>query len=170
MRWKILLISLFLVSIVFASPTQEIISKANEFRIDLIRYDPSPVQPGKITDVWFEVTNLGEEADLEVSLAAPFPFTVLSDKPLNFKNFKTGQKVPFKFTISTNKDVQDGEYSLSLEYYSEKIEMRASEDFDVEVKRVNRFISATNVDVTSVSAKKNKIAPGEVAEVGINIK
>ena len=54
----LVLLALFLLLTSAAYARQTVVTSANEMKIDLLRYDPSPVQPGDTTDIWFEIINL----------------------------------------------------------------------------------------------------------------
>ena len=56
---SIILMTLLLVSLVEARVT--VISKGEDLKIDLIKFDPSPVSLGSETEVSFEITNLRKE-------------------------------------------------------------------------------------------------------------
>jgi len=175
MKYKnLLLVLLFLVIFVHSvSATQNILTLGNEFRIDLIKYDPSPVEPGKSSDIWFEIRNLGNEdiTDFEITFVDSFPLTVTSDKTIYLRRLEPGKAVPFKFTIYTNENVQDGDYKVSLQYYSRSVGTGSTESFTIPLKRINRVVSATTAKVTGTMVKidPGKILPGEIAEVLINM-
>lgn len=173
MRKKILLIILFLLLIhpALSYTTQNLISKADEFRIDLLRYNPSPVEPGETTDVWFSITNTNDK-DLEnfkISLVDPFPFSLEPETTITINKLKPGDKETFKFRLKTNKDIQDSSYNLHLQYYSDKIEKETSEAFTITVRRVNRIVSTTDVSIDKIPLEKKKIAPGETFKLTIDI-
>ncbi len=175
MKYKnLLLVLFFLVIFVHSvSATQNILTIGNEFRIDLIKYDPAPVEPGKYTDIWFEIRNLGNEdiTDFEITFVDGFPLTVTSDKTIYLRRLEPGKAVPFKFTIHANENVQEDDYKVSLQYYLRNIGTGSTESFTISLKRLNRIVSATTAKITGTTIKidPGKILPGEAAEVLINI-
>ncbi|MAG50473.1 hypothetical protein CL621_02440 [archaeon] len=175
MKYKNLLLVLFflVVFVNFVSATQNILTIGNEFRIDLIKYDPSPLEPGKSSDIWFEIRNLGDKDihSFEVNLANSFPLTVESDRTIYLSRLEPGKAIPFKFTIHVNENVQDGDYKVSLHYYSKTMGTGSTNSFTIPIKRINRVVSATTAKVTGSTVKidPGKILPGEISEVLIGI-
>ncbi|MFH1972458.1 MAG: COG1361 S-layer family protein [archaeon] len=168
-----LVILLFCLSLV--SATQTVITKSDEYRIDLLRYDPSPMQPAETSVVYFEITNLGDEMvdDLEINLVESYPFLLgegQSDK-VNL-NLAAGEKGSFSFPVFVNKDAEDGFYSLSLSFYSEKKGMYVSQLFTIYVQRVNRVVSATSVSVekSDVEEIPGVLEPGEIGQVSFSVR
>ena len=152
--------------------TQTVISKSDEFRIDLNSYDPSPVQPGETSTLNFEITNLWDEDvdDLVITAVETFPF-FLDDTPatVTIEDLDVGATVGFSFDISVNADVEDGFYTLSMSFESPKKDAVVSEEFTIYVQRVNRIVSATSIDVQSsgVDAIPGVLEPGEIGTVKV---
>jgi len=169
-----LIMALFLLSVVGA--TQTVITSAEDFRIDLVRYDPSPVQPGESSNVHFEITNLGDEdlTDFEILLVDTFPFFLdeSADNIIIIDEFLAGETKEFIFPIDVNANVEDGFYSLGVEVFSEKINKYVTESFTVYVQRVNRVVSATSVSLESsgVEGIPGQLAPGEIGQLSIDVK
>lgn len=166
----LILVLLAILIVSFVSARQTVITRSDEFRIDLVKYDPSPVEPGKVSDIWFEIRNLGEDdqKNFEITLAEEFPFSLKTgtEKILTFATLKSGETNSFKFPMMINENVPDGDHKLKLQYYSKKAGAVLSEPFSIKVKRVNRDVSATTVKVIATT---DMIAPGETAQININI-
>jgi hypothetical protein len=73
---KVLILIFLLLMVGVVSARTTVLSNSNEFRIDLVRFDPSPVIPGSETTVYFEITNLKQETlpQSNARISAPFPF------------------------------------------------------------------------------------------------
>lgn len=171
-RTALIFLALIL-AVSLSSARQTVLSEANELRIDLLRYDPSPVEPGKSSDVWFEITNLEDEDwfNFEITLTDGTPKLLDSDvKKLNFGNLKAGEKITFRFTVTPNKDIIDGDYKLNLGYKSGESKAYMSEPFTIKVKRVNRDVLATDTKVTAIAEQEiGMLTQGEPAELTLTI-
>ena len=169
---KVLFILMVLLLMISVAASQTVISKADEFRIDLNSYDPSPVQPGEMSTLNFEITNLeeGDISSLEITAVETFPF-FLDDvsSSVVVSDLDSGVPVGFSFDISVNSDVEDGFYTLSLSYDSPLKGAVVSESFTIYVQRVNRIVSATSVDVQSsgVDTIPGVLEPGEIGTVKV---
>jgi len=154
-----LIIGLVLVSSIVLGVESKI--AAEELRIDLIRFDPNLYQGGG-SDVIFEITNLGDNMILskEITLVDKFPFSA-KERTITITNLGPGNKVQVKFNVLTNKDVDDGVYSLSIQYYSDKQGVILTKSFDAPVKK--SLVIAT----TRVSVEPDRIKPGDDAAVKI---
>ena len=154
-----LIIGLVLVSSIVLAVESKI--AAEELRIDLIRFDPNLYQGGG-SDVIFEITNLGDNMILskEITLVDKFPFSA-KERTITITNLGPGNKVQVKFNVLTNKDVDDGVYSLSIQYYSDKQGVILTKSFDALVKK--SLVIAT----TRVSVEPDRIKPGDDAAVKI---
>ena len=127
-KYFILILFLLLLSTVSAKTT--VITSAEDFKIDLIRYDPSPIAPGSETTVFFEITNLRANAlpSSEASLSTPFPFENLGQKIIT-PLLNPGETFPFSFKFNTNKNAIPGNYTLSLKYYSDSTKAYITQSF-----------------------------------------
>lgn len=155
------------------SAVQTVITKTEEFRLDLVKYDPSPVQPGETSDLHFEITNLQDEIvnDLEFTIVETFPFFLdeFLENTIEIDSLASGEMVEFVVPISVNANVDDGFYSFSLDYYSEVQNARVSEDFTIYVQRVNRIVSATSIAVESSGVENipGILEPGEIGKMNV---
>lgn len=166
----ILALCLLLVFCQAAAATQTIVTKANELKIDLVKYDPSPVQPDTSTTISFEVTNLGDEElrNLEINMVDKYPFTITSDKTVKFSSLKKGEKAQFSFQVDVNKDAIEDTYPLSLQFFSEKLDSSTSEPFNIEVVKASSGLE-TSIYVESSEETTAVIGPGETADVKLRI-
>lgn len=134
---------------------------AEELRIDLLRYDPS-LNQGSYSDVVFEITNIGDKGILskEITLVDEFPFSA-KDRSVTVTNLEPGKKVQVKFNVFTNKDVDDGTYSLSIQYYSDKQGVGLTKSFDAFVKK--SLVIATS----SIIIEPERLKPGDNANIKV---
>ena len=166
----ILALCLMLVFCQVVAATQTIVTKANELRIDLVKYDPSPVQPGTSTTISFEVINLDNQDinNLEITLVDNYPFIITSEKKVKFSSLKVGEKATFSFQVDVNKDAVEDSYQLSLQYFSEKLSSATSSPFNVQVIKVSSGLE-TSISVESSEETTAVIKPGQTANVKLRI-
>jgi len=175
MKRGVILLVIILFSLSLVSSTQTVITKSDEYRIDLLRYDPSPMQPAETSVVYFEITNLGDVDvdDLEISLVENYPFLLGEGQSSKITlALGAGEKEAFSFPVFVNKDVEDGFYSLNLNFFSEKKNSVVSQPFSLYVQRVNRIVSATSVSVekSEVESIPGVLEPGEIGQVSFSVK
>ncbi|MDD4878192.1 MAG: hypothetical protein PHO02_04095 [Candidatus Nanoarchaeia archaeon] len=153
-----------------AAARQTVVTKANEMKIDLLRYDPSPVQPGDTTDVWFEIINLKDVTinDFDVTFVEDYPFKLVSDKSIHFSRLDAGSKIQFRFTVEVNSNANEASHNVFIQYYSRTAGLITSEPFVVTVKRLGSIVS-TSVGVMQSEGEIERIAPGAMADVAVAI-
>ncbi|MFA5887263.1 MAG: hypothetical protein WC852_00955 [Candidatus Nanoarchaeia archaeon] len=170
-RTILVLLALFLLLSSAAYARQTVVTSANEMKIDLLRYDPSPVQPGDTTDIWFEIINLKDVPmnDFDVTFVEDYPFKMLSDKIIHFSRLDAGGKIQFKFQVEVNANANEAAHNVFIQYYSRTSGTITSEPFAVTVKRLGSIVS-TAISVTQSEGEIARIAPGSVADVEVSIK
>lgn len=168
----ILLLTLAL-AVSSAYARQTVLSEANELRIDLIKYDPSPIEPGKPSDIHFEITNLEEKDwdNFEITLTDGTYKLIDSDtKKLNFGKLRAGERINFKFTVTPDVDIPDGNYKLNIGYKSREAKSFMSEPFTIKVQRVNRYVSATTTKVTATAdLEQGMLTQGGTSELTLTL-
>jgi len=167
----LVLLALFLLLSSAAYARQTVVTKANEMKIDLLRYDPSPVQPGDTTDIWFEIINLKDVPlnDFDVTFVEDYPFKLVSDKSVHFSRLDAGGKVQFKFQVEVNTNANEAANNVFIQYYSRTSGTTTSEPFAVTLKRLGSIVS-TAIGIKQSEGEIARIAPGTVADVEISIK
>ena len=161
----LVVVLLFLISlnIVFARQTV-IISQGNQFRVDLLRVDPSPLTPGGSSDIWFEVFNLDDKPlyDAQIKLSAPFPFSI-ENNMLTVGEIDSGQSSKIKFNIGTNKNAKQGNYNFTLYLYSADSDSYVTSTFQVNVANTGKILTPV-----SVAIEPEEINPGDKGIINVN--
>ena len=154
-----------------AYASQTVVTSAYEMKIDLLRYYPSPVQPGDTTDIWFEIINLKDVPmnDFDVTFVEDYPFKLLSDKTIHFSRLDAGGKIQFKFQVEVNTNANEATNNVFIQYYSRTSGSITSEPFVVTVKRLGSIVS-TAIGIKQSEGEIARIAPGSVADVEVSIK
>ena len=133
---------LILSSFIVTAAQQTIISSSNDFRFDLLRYDPSPLEPGKSSDLYLQVTNLKNTPtpETEIVLAADFPLTI-DNKIQKVSILQPGQSQTLTFHVSANKDTQEGSYKTGIQYSTTGGALN-SEKLNIEVKKIKKSLTS----------------------------
>lgn len=145
---KILLI-LFLLLFVQSALAVETVFKNEEVRIDLNKIDPSPIKPGEIFDIWFDITNVEAYTlrNVEFTISTKFPFSINEGlDTVKIAELKPGEIHSIKYNIKTNANADEGTYDLGLQYLSPKIGSIVSAKFSLDIVK-SKTISATNIKV-----------------------
>lgn len=101
------------------------------FTLNLLKYDPFPVNPGESFDLWVQVQNIGQKdaENVTFEILNEFPFS--SEKPIityefvsgtinAYKNMKAGEQIPqenklvLKYRVKVAENAKDGENNLKL--------------------------------------------------------
>ena len=156
---------LILSSFIVTAAQQTIISSSNDFRFDLLRYDPSPLEPGKSSDLYLQVTNLKNTPtpETEIVLAADFPLTI-DNKIQKVSILQPGQSQTLTFHVSANKDTQEGSYKTGIQYSTTGGALN-SEKLNIEVKKIKKSITTTYIIFNP-----EKLTPGKKGALTIIIK
>ncbi|MBS3108484.1 hypothetical protein J4409_01300 [Candidatus Woesearchaeota archaeon] len=139
-----------------------------ELRFDFKKTDPSPLGPGKIFDVYFDITNLQSYTirNVQINIVDLFPFYSLDENKTSIlmDEIRPGEKKSIKYAVGINKDIDEGTYQLSLQYYSNRIGAIVSKDFNLDIKRVGVVVAPTNIRL-----EPERIRPGGTAKLEVDI-
>ena len=157
-----LMVAMLLITQALAVET--VITKDKEFRIDLVRVDPTPLEPGKMATLHFDLTVLGDETkNVAISFVDEYPFTSIN-KEISLEGLMKGSRVPFQFEVEIAPGISLGSYKVSLQYFSEKIKSTISESFNVAVKDISPVLKT--VSFTSIP---EALEPGKPAKLMLTV-
>ena len=161
---SLILMTLLLVSLVEARVT--VISKGEDLKIDLIKFDPSPVSLGSETEVSFEITNLRKETipNSNIKLVTKFPLEPIQTD-VDIPSIQPGETLPFSFKFTSNENAQTGDYIISVQFYSPALGSFTSEPFSVPVITKRGSISGLGFSVNPET-----VSPGDRAQVTVNFR
>lgn len=163
---KILLITILLM-IPLALAIQTETSEDNVIRIDFLRSTPSPLSTGSEGELIFQVTNLHTKtlSNLEFEIVDKFPITAMQRK-ITIERINPEQTIQFSFKVKTAKGVEDGIYTIGLQYKQLlfKNNKISSAQFTIPIKTTSRAIAST-----LITTKPEKISPGSKAKIFIDL-
>jgi hypothetical protein len=145
----------------------------SEISATLLSQTPDPVEPGQVVKVKFKIENDGVQTtkDVIVKLLPKSPFTIYND--VNEKNIgklkasSTGaDAVVVEFRIKVDEQAVEEETELELMVQvGEGAISYTDEDFMIDIQTHDAVL-----DITSITYEPEQIAPGENAEIYVQVK
>ncbi len=160
----VLILLLFICSI-SAFGRQTIVTKANEFRIDFARYDPSPMIPGKESELWFEISNLKDTAlkNMDITFVENYPFDV-KNPTIHIDSLEHSETKSFKFLVKPNENTLPGTYTTSLQFYSPALGLFSAEVVNFSIQTIPKLVT-----LTDVSTEPEIVNPGGIVKIGVDL-
>lgn len=166
---KIIILAIMLAIISIGAMAREsILLKDNAAKLELVRVDPSPLKPGSVADIVFEITNVASTSlgDVRLQIVDTFPYTLPEGEAAttSIANINPGEKKTVTFRVKVNSDASEGMYPLSVQYYSDRNRIYTNYDFSLNIVKASSAVSIDSITVTP-----NKIPPGGTAEISVHI-
>src|SRR3989344_3292727 len=161
---KKLLIIILLLFVLEVSAERQSAIYDDKIRVELVRYDPSPLSPGQITKGWFDVINVDDInlENIKFQVEEKFPILIKGDRIFDLDYFIIGERKSFYIELMIDPSVGEGNYSLGLSYTSAKSITKVNE-FDLEVRKPSLAITPTKISV-----EPERINPGGEAIIILN--
>ncbi len=177
MNTKIMIIGIITIILISLCPVYAQIVDSPALQAVLAYQDPDPVEPGETVELRFSIKNTGASTakNAEFKLLAEYPFTLakeeikgVGDIPVyDAEKMITGEST-VTYKVVTDKNVQDGEYDITLAYRTEGGISRGNWiEFDPFKVKVGG--KATNVVIAETTTSPEKVSPGEEVEVILTI-
>jgi len=166
MKKIILILTLVLLLTSLTSARQSITNPDNSYRINLLSFDPSPVTVGSNSQVNLEFVNLLDIPIKRISIKASekYPIIIKDEKQTYIPEIPPRKSTTFSYNLSIDKSGFEGIYPLGLEIEADILNKINVATFEINVKRLTRGITSTNVRTIP-----EKIMPGKQAELQVNI-
>lgn len=154
---KIITIFLFAVilsGVVLAQSTGSSVSA------NVLKYDPSPAEPGKFLDLWLSATNkgTGTATDYVIELIPGYPFFLDSNEnPVRNFDFIDADGVRAVYKLRVAEDAPSGDSILKVKLYKKGSSSVITQDLKINI--------LGKVDVNIVSASPETLVPGKPTEV-----
>jgi len=142
------------------------IVSAVDLDVNSVTYSPTPAVPGQYFDLWTVVKNNSgaESNNVTVGLELDYPFSldpgVSEEKELG--KVRGNDDVLIKYKVRVDSKALNGSYDIRLKVTEENAGSKSSAS-SIDVQRISPQIEIISVDPI-------EIAPGEVAEVKLNLK
>lgn len=165
MRRILFVLLIFLLAFEVNAARQSVTYDA-EITVELVRYDPSPLTPGQISKVWFDVINVDDNVlnNIKFQVEDKFPITIKGDKVFSLGSFNVGERKSFYVELVVDPSVSEGNYSLGLSYTPTQTSVIKVNEFDLEVRKPSSVVSPASVRV-----EPERITPGGEATMYVNL-
>lgn len=148
---------------------------STDLRIEVLKYEPAPSEPGALVDLWLKVYTQGGTisatdtlTDVKLSLVEDFPFAAASEseKVKDLGTMSPGEDRTIKFKVKVDSNANPGANEIKFKFTSSRLkEGVVTSPFDIEVKSISATIA-----VVSVESNPEKIPSGEKATVSIKLR
>lgn len=130
-----------------------------DITVKLEKYDPIPVEPGSVFDVWAGIDNKGVSAsNMKIRIVNDFPFAALQEV-VNVGTVPESEKILAHFLVKTDMAAQSRDYNLTFEYQwgdNEKWWIQSTTPIQLRA-------SGASVSVPSYTVTPENVAPGSTA-------
>ncbi|MBI5392027.1 hypothetical protein HZB00_03420 [Candidatus Woesearchaeota archaeon] len=92
-----------------------------QFKINQIRQDPAPANPGEYTDVYLKLDNLGgsiENPSFNLILPYPFLLDPYSDTSTRRASLAGGERLSLRYRLRVDKNALPGDYEIEFRAYA----------------------------------------------------
>ncbi|RME54323.1 hypothetical protein D6777_04155 [Candidatus Woesearchaeota archaeon] len=144
-----------------------------DVRVDVLRYDPAPLEPGNVADMWVKVTTQGNTLseirtlnNVKLEFVNDFPFTAVSDeeKVKSFGTMQPGEVRVVKFKIKVDNDANPGTNEVRFKFHYNNDEVTTA-PIEVEVQSTSATIA-----VEKVNLEPKQVLPGQTAKLTISLR
>jgi len=163
---KILLLFLLVLYINLAYAVQTDTSPDEDLRIELISYDPSPVQAGDIFQANFKLTNIGSETikNIRFEFSGKYPIFPEETETRVIDELAPGEEAFFDYLFYVRKEAF-GSGKIYYQYTKSNYDSTISGSFTISIETLQK-----NVDFDKVIITPKRIAPGQEGKITFFIK
>ncbi len=148
---------------------------STDLRIEVIKYDPAPAEPGALMDLWLKVYTQGSTIsststlnDVKVSLLEEFPFSAASRSELmkSLGTMSPGETREIRFKVKVDSNANPGTNELKFQVSSSNMkEVVTTPSFEIDIESVSATIA-----IVSVESDPEQIPSGEKASIKITLR
>lgn len=164
---KALLLFALMLATIIAPSANAALTETTTYAVTLLKYEPTPAQPGDIVEAWIQVTNTGRLASPQTTLQldASYPFTPVNaqDATVSVGSIAAGSTYVTRIKLAVDSAATDGTYQIPVRLTSNGNDYLTT-DLDVQVRAPNAVLSV-------VSAKTNpeQTVPGTPTSFEVTI-
>ncbi|NOR85494.1 hypothetical protein GQ473_05240 [archaeon] len=136
--------------------------------VSVLRYEPTPTEPGQYFDVWFKVDNTGGTVatNAVLTLVPNFPFSTDDNPITEIGILNPLDSTTIKYRIRVADNAIEGMSDIDVTYSANpKTSIIVSKSFEIEVRT-----SDAQIGINSIKTTPNEFLPGEVGAVTLVIK
>jgi len=163
---QLILLSLFVIfltSISFAAIT----TNAVDIRVNTLKYEPYPAEPGKYIQLWLNIENYGLQSAEKVTfvLEPEYPFSIDGNATKYFGEIRSLENVVIDYKVRVASNAVEGWNELILKHRVGDSDVWITNTINIYVQTPDAIISVENV-----KTMPEQIAPGSKAAVSIKLK
>mgnify|MGYP000846739879 CR=1 FL=1 len=166
-----LVLSLFLVSSMFTSPTSASVGGAN-LKVTIVETNPYPAKIGEYLTLTVQVENIGgDKADnVDIQIAPQYPFSLDSEANAvkNIGVLTPGRTATKEFHLFVDKSAQKGVRSIDIRTKTGKDSPWSEKSFDIRIG-TETFNSKGTVELKEVTSDPEVFMPGDRGTITVTL-
>ena len=166
MKKVLMCLTLIIFSIGFVNAFTTGFSDRTGIIVKEIKYEPFPAVPGRYLDVWFKVENFGgvDANNFVIELTPKFPFSLDPDEDAikRFGRILAHQTVLVKYKVRIDENAIEGDNALRFRFRHDSGDRWRDGQITI-------FIRTADANIAVSAVKTDRIAPGEVSPVEIEL-
>ena len=167
-----LVLSLFLVSSMFTSPTSASVGGAN-LKVTIVETNPYPAKIGEYLNLTVQVENIGgDKADnVDIQIVPQYPFSLDSEANAvkNIGVLTPGRTATKEFFLFVDKSAQKGVRSIDIRTKTGKDSPWSEKSFDIRIG-TETFNSKGTVELKEVTSDPEVFMPGDRGTITVTLK
>ena len=161
-------LGIFVMSVLFLNMGGVNAASSATLDVSVLKYEPTPAEPGRYIDVWFKIDNTGTDAatDATLTLEPKFPFSTDDDPVINIGILNPLDSTTIKYRIRVDENAVEGTSDLDVKYSANpKTSISVSKSFGIEIR-------TSDAEISIISSKTNpsEFYPGQEGMVTLVIK
>lgn len=135
-------------------------------KVDAVRYEPLPAQPGQYLTVYLQLENSGnlDAPNAALEIVNQFPFTASSTQRVNLGLLRSQQRVVEDFRVRVDSAAVVGDNKLKVRYTPDGLEWQERE-ITIEIRPDDASLS-----IEQVRANPEEVLPGDAVRLEMEIK
>jgi len=163
------ILSLMILLLVVVSATSVLAARRGPLiTADILKYEPTPVEPGGYAEVWVSVNNEGTTSeDFKVEFFPEYPFSLAEgeDEVKTLKALPEGENAVIKFRLVVAHDAPNKDMPVKFQYQFGESLVWTRLEGDISIRTAGAILT-----VDEYSTTPEKIQPGDFITVDITLK
>ncbi len=138
------------------------------YAVTLLKYEPTPAQPGDIVEAWVQITNGGRVASPAVTIVVDpsYPFTPVGpqDESVNVGPIAAASSYVTRIKLVVDTAATDGTYTLPIRMTTDGISY-ISNEVSMQVRTSNSVLTVTQAGTTPA-----EIIPGSQSQFEVTVR
>ncbi|MCK5473959.1 MAG: COG1361 S-layer family protein [Candidatus Aenigmarchaeota archaeon] len=156
-------LGIFVMYVLFLNMASFCAADSATLDVSVLKYEPTPAEPGRYIDIWFKVDNTGTDAatDATLTLEPKFPFSTDDDPVISIGILNPLDSTTIKYRIRIDENAVEGTNDLDVKYSANpKTSIMVSKSFGIEIRT-----SDAEIVIDSVKTSPSEFYPGQKGTV-----